>query len=319
MLLNGITPVPISQDTTYGAPIPVVLVTTPETLTFRMTWTRPAGTNRTDSLDTGSRFTGNILLRESGITFSALAPASLEVNENNFSRTFTVFVDPTRVQGATGPDGVLRRIWSRAAYAVTGPGNVGSADWQFDAWVPIRVRSLGSVPVIDSQPANVGVIEGQPASFSVAASISPAATLSYQWARRTSAGSAFTRITGATAASFAVPAAQLADNGAQFQVEVCAGPARCVTSNVATLTVAQAVVVPSFGTQPADQTIVTGQTASFSVIATGVPLPQIRWQQPPWQHKLRRHRGRARMRHHQPRHGVHQRLCVLHGWAIDRH
>lgn len=277
LLLNGSTPVPISQDTTYGAPIPVVLVTSPETLTFRMTWTRPAGTNRVDILDTGTGLSSSTVVRQAGFTFATVAPRSLQVNENSFSRTFTVDVDPARVSGATGPNGVVRRIWAQAAFAVTGPGNVGSANWEFNAWVPIQVRSLAPLPVIDTQPANVGVTEGQPAGFTVAASIAPAATLNYQWARRTGAG--FTPIPGATLPSYSIPAAQLADNGAQFQVEVCA--ARCVTSNVATLSVTQAQVAPSFTVQPSDIAVLSGQTASFSATASGTPPPRIEWQSAP--------------------------------------
>ena len=133
LLLNGTTPVPISQDTTYGAPIPVVLITTPETLTFRLIWTRPAGTNRDDTLDTGTGLSANSIVRQAGFTFSTTAPRFLQVNDNSFSRTFTVAVDPTRVSGATDPNGVVRRIWAQAAFAVTGPGNVGSANWEFNA------------------------------------------------------------------------------------------------------------------------------------------------------------------------------------------
>lgn len=276
LLLNGTTPVPISQDTTYGAPIPVVLVTTPETLTFRLTWTRPAGTNRIDLLDSGSAFTGNTLLRQAGITFASAAPRSLAVNENNFSRTFTVDVDPSRVSGASGSNGVVRRIWAQAAYGVTGPGNIGSADWEFSAWVPIQVRALTTLPVIATQPTDAGVVEGQGASFTVAAS---GGTLSYQWSRRANASAAFAPIAGATAAGYAIAATQLADNGAQFQVEVCAGASRCVTSSIATVTVTQAPIAPSFSTSASDLAVVAGQTASFNAVATGMPLPQIKWQQ----------------------------------------
>jgi sugar lactone lactonase YvrE len=284
LLINGTSPVPISQDTTYGAPIPVLLVTTPETLTFRMTWTRPAGTNRVDSLDTGTAYAGtSSLSRQAGFTFSPTAPRFLSANDNSFSRTFTVEVDPARVSGASGPNGVVRRIWAQASYNVIGPGNVGSANWDFTAWVPIQVRSVASVvlPVIATQPANASVSDGQPAGFSVTASITPAAALTYQWSRSASPGSPFTAITGATAASFNIASATLADDGAQFQVVVCAAPTRCVTSSPATLTVTRAPIAPSFTLQPASIAVVAGQTASFTVTATGNPLPRIDWQSAP--------------------------------------
>lgn len=283
LLINGTSPVPISQDTTYGAPIPVLLVTTPETLTFRMTWTRPTGTNRIDSLDTGTAYAGtSSLSRQAGFTFSTTAPRFLSANDNSFSRIFTVDVDPARVSGASGPNGVVRRIWAQASYNVTSPGNVGSADWDFTAWVPIQVRSVATVvlPVIATQPANASVSDGQPAGFSVTASVTPAAALTYQWSRSASPSSPFTAIPGATAASFNIASAQLSDDGAQFQVQVCAGT-RCVTSNAATLSVVAVSSGPIFTTSPLDQRVVAGQTVSLNAVATGAPMPAIRWQRAP--------------------------------------
>lgn len=283
LLINGTTPVPISQDTTYGAPIPVLLVTTPETLTFRMTWTRPAGTNRVDALDTGTSLSANSLVRNAGFTFSPTAPRFQDVNENSFSRIFTVDVDPARVSGASGPTGVVRRIWAQAAYAFTGPGNVGSANWEFTAWVPIQVRSLAAVsfPVIAAQPVDTGVTEGQSASFSVTASVTPAGTLSYQWSSRASASGVFAAIPGVTTASHGIASAALADHGTQYQVQVCAGPTRCVLSSVATLSVSALASAPVFTMPPVDQGVVAGQTASLNAVASGSPLPQIRWQSAP--------------------------------------
>ena len=50
---------------------------------------------------------------------------------------------------------------------------------------------------------------------------------------------AFAPIAGATGATFSLATTALTDNGAQFQVVVCAAPTRCVTSNPATLTTDQ--------------------------------------------------------------------------------
>ena len=287
LLINGTSPVPISQDTTYGAPVPVVLITTRETLTFRITWTRPSGTNRTDTLDTGSTFNGNTILRQAGITFASAAPLFLDVNQDSFSQVFTVDVDPARVSGASRPNGVVRRIFGQAKYTVVGPGNVGSADWEFNVWVPIQVRAIAALPTLNTQPADASVEVGQSSTFTVAASVTPTTPLSYQWSRRANANATFAAITGATTPGYSVASAQLADNGAQFQVEVCAGPTRCVTSTPATLTVSPVVVVPppppantvpSFSAQPGDLSVLTAQTASFTAVATGVPPPQIKWQ-----------------------------------------
>jgi len=50
-----------------------------------------------------------------------------------------------------------------------------------------------------------------------------------------------------------------------------------VTSNAATLTVSAAAVAPSITTQPASQTVTVGQTATFSVVATGTAPLSYQW------------------------------------------
>src|SRR5207245_1341094 len=95
------------------------------------------------------------------------------------------------------------------------------------------------------------------------------APLSYQWRKNGTA------ISGATSASYTTPATTTADNGAQFTV-VVSNSAGSVTSNAATLTVNAAVVPPSITTQPASQTVTAGQSATFSVAASGTaPLSYI--------------------------------------------
>ena len=270
LLTDGGTPFPVSQDTTYGAIQPVLLVTTPTTLTGRFIWTRaPLTLLRTDRLDTGSRAAGTgggvVIERQAGIAWSTEAPDDLDVTQD-VVRTFTITVTPAQVAGAAGPNGVVRPLW---AQAVAGP-------WEYDALIPIRIRDVGApAPAITQQPADAGVVEGQTATFTVVAAGSG---LTYQWLRRPAGSTAFAPIGGATAAGYTTPAATLADNGAQFQVQVCAGASPCTTSNTATLSVAQAPVQPAFSLQPASTAIVAGQTASFTATASGVPTPRIRWQ-----------------------------------------
>ena len=114
---------------------------------------------------------------------------------------------------------------------------------------------------ITSQPDNQAVISGQTASFKVEATGS---TLSYQWKKNG------TNIPGATSSSYTTPPTSNADNGAVFSVSISNGAATA-TSN-ATLTVSDIAVAPAITTQPADQIAITGQTATFSVKATGTSL-----------------------------------------------
>src|SRR5207249_423919 len=101
---------------------------------------------------------------------------------------------------------------------------------------------------------------GPTPSFSVAAT--GTAPLTYQWNKNSVA------ISGATSSSYTTPATTSSDNGAQFSVAV-SNTTGSVTSNAATLTVNAAAVAPSITTQPTSQTVTAGQTATFSVAATG--------------------------------------------------
>jgi hypothetical protein len=81
-------------------------------------------------------------------------------------------------------------------------------------------------PVITAQPANITVPAGQPATFTVVAT----SASSYQWMRSN------VDISGATQASYTLPAATAADNNAMFSVKV-SNIYGTVTSSSAVLTV----------------------------------------------------------------------------------
>ena len=124
-------------------------------------------------------------------------------------------------------------------------------------------------PSLTVQPASVTVTAGQPATFSVSAS--GTAPISYQW-RKNGAN-----MSGATASSYTTPATTTADSGSTFDV-VVRNNAGSITSSQATLTVSAAPVAPTITTQPANQTVSAGQTATFSVVATGTAPLTYQWQ-----------------------------------------
>jgi hypothetical protein len=123
----------------------------------------------------------------------------------------------------------------------------------------------GGAPTITTQPSNQTVTAGQTATFSVVASGS--GTLSYQWRKNGS------NISGATSASYTTPATVAGDNGALFSC-VVTNASGSVTSNNALLTVNYA---PTITTQPSNQAVNEGQTATFSIAATGNPAPTYQW------------------------------------------
>src|SRR5207253_10012635 len=81
-------------------------------------------------------------------------------------------------------------------------------------------------------------------------------------------------ISGATVSSYATPPTIASDSGAQFTV-VISNVASTTTSRSATLTVN---VPPAIAVQPVSQTVTAGQTATFSVTATGTAPLSYQWQ-----------------------------------------
>src|SRR4029077_10957841 len=133
----------------------------------------------------------------------------------------------------------------------------------------LTVNAAAVAPSITTQPASQTVTAGQTAFFSVAAT--GTAPLTYQWQKNSVA------ITGATSSSYTTPVTASSDNGAQFTV-VVTNTAGSATSSAAILTVNAAPVAPSITTQPASQTVTAGQTAPFSVAATGTAPLTYQWQ-----------------------------------------
>lgn len=130
------------------------------------------------------------------------------------------------------------------------------------------ILTVNAPPVITAQPANQSVVVGQSATFSVTATGNPAPT--YQWRKGGVA------IAGGTASSYTTPLSVIGDSGSTFDV-VVTNSIGSVTSAGATLTVNPAPVAPTISTQPASQTVASGASVTFSVVATGTPTPTYQW------------------------------------------
>ena len=145
-------------------------------------------------------------------------------------------------------------------------------------------NSLGAVltvdsapPAITTNPANQTVCEGQTATFSVVAT-SPC-PLSYRWQFSTNNGGTWNNVTGGvgqTAATFTTVPTIAAEDGTQFRCRVT-NASGTTNSLGAVLTVDS--VPPAITTNPADQTVCEGDTATFTVAAsTGCPPVTYQWQ-----------------------------------------
>lgn len=149
--------------------------------------------------------------------------------------------------------------WVRVANK---PGPDGSID---SATATVTVNGP---PSITTQPAGQSVNPGQTATLSVVAT---GEGLNYQWYEGSSP-SETTPVAGATTASFTTPAIN-APTSYWVKVSNLAGSAN---SETATITLNPA---PTITTQPASQTIPSGQTATLNVVVAGDGPYTYQWYQ----------------------------------------
>ncbi len=123
---------------------------------------------------------------------------------------------------------------------------------------------------ITQHPAALGVCPGSPATFVVTAT---GASLTYQWQKNGANLTDGGDISGATTDILQIANAQTDDNG-NYRC-VVTGTCGTATSNAAALTVSPA---PTITQQPQAQEVPLGQTAAFTVTATGTGPLGYRWQ-----------------------------------------
>ncbi len=174
----------------------------------------------------------------------------------------TTWSDVSTGSGATSPTyttPATTTAMSGWRYRALASNGVGAALASNSALLTVNAAAVA--PSIATQPASQTVTEPARATFNVIAS--GTGPLAYQWQRFV--GSAWTSITGATAATYATPATvRASDNGAQFRV-VITNAVGSATSNAATLTVL-AAVSKRWGTPQSlrtggDQTTTTAELA----------------------------------------------------------
>ena len=158
--------------------------------------------------------------------------------------------------------GTPAAVTATAGYTVTASNGGGSAT------VPlvITVTSVPVAPAILTVPFPQAVTVGDPVTFTVVAS--GTAPLSCQWFQGTTP-------VGGDAAFCRIASAQSADAG-DYSVRVT-NAAGSVTSDPAALAVNPGLLAPAITGYPADQSVVTGSSATFSVEATGSTPLTCQW------------------------------------------
>jgi len=175
--------------------------------------------------------------------------------------------------GATAPTLTL----STTTLAMTGTKYrvvvSGTANSVTSSVVTLTVVGAVTAPVITSNVSSTSAVTGTAANFAVTAT---GTSLAYQW-QSSPDGIVWADIVGATAPSYSLVSASLADNGRAYRV-VVSNSAGSVTSSMAILTVTAAAAAPAFTTQPASTSAIVNQQATFTVAVVGTPAPTLQWQ-----------------------------------------
>ncbi|MEJ7626568.1 MAG: M36 family metallopeptidase [Ferruginibacter sp.] len=161
----------------------------------------------------------------------------------------------------TGVTGAMSGNLYRAVVFSCGPTGVNSGS---------ALLTVLPAANITTQPGNASVCQGNTATFSVTAA---GPGLTYQWQVSTNGGTTWTNITGAIGTSYTTPPTTTVMNGNQYRV-VITSTCGSINSNAATLTLIPAANITA---QPSNISVCVGNTATFSITATGPGLTY-QWQ-----------------------------------------
>jgi hypothetical protein len=178
----------------------------------------------------------------------------------------------TTIAGATGTTLTLTGVTTAMSgyeYQAVFTNSVGSAT---TSAATLTVNALAA-PAVTSNPSNQAVVAGQNATFTASASGNPAPTV--QWQVSTDGGGIFTNIPGATSTTLTLNEVTSVMSGYQYEA-VFTNSAGSATTSAATLAVNAAV--PVITRNPISETVVAGQTATFTASGIGNPAPTVQWQ-----------------------------------------
>ncbi|MCL1914338.1 MAG: InlB B-repeat-containing protein [Eubacteriaceae bacterium] len=210
------------------------------------------------------------------VTFSVVATGSnlaYKWQYNNNGTWYDIGSDPRHTGKTTAVLGLADApiSYSGTKYRCIVSNSYGSTTSEA-AVLAVKIAA----PKITTQPANKAVVAGGATSFTIAATGS---NLAYKWQYNNSGTwydiGSDPRHTGKTTATLGLTDAPISYSGTKYRC-IVSNSSGSATSNAATLTVNAAV--PVITTQPTDKSITAGQTATFSVVATGTAPLAYQWQ-----------------------------------------
>jgi hypothetical protein len=138
----------------------------------------------------------------------------------------------------------------------------------------LKVSGPAVAPEVTTNPVSQDIKIGKMVKFTAAATGN--ATPTVQW-QMSSDGGTFSNISGATSTTFSFTAAA-GESGNEYKA-IFTNSQGTATTVPATLTLLPADLSPPvISTNPSNDSVPAGQTASFTVVATGNPTPRVLWQ-----------------------------------------
>jgi CSLREA domain-containing protein len=159
----------------------------------------------------------------------------------------------------SGADPTINAGKANATFTAGATGGDGSADATVDSATVTALITINQPAGVETNPTDQTVCDGDTATFTASSSGFPTPTVQWQ----VSTGGPFTDIPGATSTTLMFTATT-ADNGNQYRA-VFTNTSGTATSTAATLT-----VVVTMTSDPSDQSVCQGSTATFSTTASGI-------------------------------------------------
>ncbi len=247
--------------------------------------------NAAMNLNTGVFLDGRALTTNGALSTSAVTvtiPSSVNIATSPVSQTVCVGSSVSFSVSASGSG--LTYQWMNGAVPLINGGNISGATSGTLTINPVNITNassnynvvisggcassftstnislvIGTTPSITSQPTNQSACAGNSVSFS---SFASGSGLSYQWRKGTVNLINGGNISGATTATLTLNPVSISDVGTNYNVVVTGGCAPSSTSTNVSLTLNSTTIT----LQPSNQTACSGNSASFSAIATGTGL-----------------------------------------------
>ncbi len=174
-------------------------------------------------------------------------------------------------QSASYATGATTLAQSGTQYRVVVSNSAGNTT---SAAARLTVTAAPIAPGITVQPADQTVTVAGAAAFSVTAT---GTALAYEWQFSNDGGASYAPVSGAAnAPTLTLAGVSVSQTGYRYRVRI-SNVAGAIVSSAAVLTVTNPPAAPAFTTQPMSASVVAGQAASFTAVATGTPAPSLQW------------------------------------------